>query len=50
MKTSARQIRTNGGGIGAAAVLRQEMNTLVAALRAADLTIRRDGSPGHRSR
>ncbi|MBT2483123.1 MULTISPECIES: SCO6880 family protein [unclassified Microbacterium] len=38
MKTSARQIRIAGGGIrGAAAVLRQEMNTLVAALRSADL-------------
>jgi hypothetical protein len=33
-----RQIRTAGGGIrGAANVLRQEMNTLVAALRSADL-------------
>ncbi len=39
MRTSARQIRTAGGGIrGAAAVLRQEMNTLVAALRSADLS------------
>ena len=39
MKTSARQIRTAGGGVrGAAAVLRQEMNTLVAALRSADLS------------
>lgn len=39
MKTAARQIRTAGRGIrGAAAVLRQEMNTLVAALRSADLT------------
>lgn len=38
MKTAARQIRTAGGGIrGAAAVLRQEMSTLVAALRSADL-------------
>ena len=38
MKTAARQIRTAGGGIrGAANVLRQEMNTLVAALRSADL-------------
>ncbi|WP_392426053.1 SCO6880 family protein [Barrientosiimonas humi] len=38
MKTSGRQIRTAGGGIrGAAAVLRQEMSTLVAALRSADL-------------
>ncbi|MCW5950937.1 MAG: hypothetical protein KIT69_01565 [Propionibacteriaceae bacterium] len=40
MRTSARQIRTAGGGIrGAAAVLRQEMNTLVAALRSADLSL-----------
>lgn len=39
MKAAARQIRTAGGGIrGAAAVLRQEMNTLTAALRSADLT------------
>lgn len=39
MRASARQIRTAGGGIrGAAAVLRQEMNTLVAALRSADLS------------
>ena len=39
MKNAARQIRTAGGGIrGAAAVLRQEMSTLVAALRSADLT------------
>lgn len=38
MNASARQIRTAGGGLrGAAAVLRQEMNTLVAALRSADL-------------
>ncbi|MDJ0334881.1 PrgI family protein [Salinibacterium sp. G-O1] len=38
MQVSARQIRTAGGGIrGAAAVLRQEMSTLVAALRPADL-------------
>jgi len=38
MQTAARQIRTAGGGIrGAAAVLRQEMSTLVAALRSADL-------------
>ena len=37
MKTAARQIRTAGGGIrGAAAVLRQEMATLTAALRSAD--------------
>lgn len=35
---AARQIRTAGGGIrGAAAVLRQEMSTLIAALRSADL-------------
>lgn len=39
MKAAGRQIRTAGGGIrGAAAVLRQEMATLTAALRAADLT------------
>lgn len=39
LKTSARQIRTAGGGRhGAAAVLRQKMNTLVAALRSADLS------------
>ena len=38
MNASGRQIRSAGGGIrGAAAVLRQEMTTLVAALRAADL-------------
>ena len=38
MHAAARQIRTAGGGIrGAAAVLRQEMSTLVAALRSADL-------------
>ena len=36
MRNAARQIRTAGGGIrGAAAVLRQEMNTLTAALRSA---------------
>lgn len=39
MRNAAKQIRTFGGGIrGAAAVLRQEMNTLTAALRSADLT------------
>lgn len=39
MKAAARQIRTAGGGMrGAAAVLRQEMATLTAALRSADLT------------
>ena len=38
MKAAARQVRTAGGGVrGAAAVLRQEMSTLVAALRSADL-------------
>ena len=38
MHAAARQIRTAGGGIrDAAAVLRQEMSTLVAALRSADL-------------
>ncbi len=39
MKTAGRAIRAAGNGIrGAAAVLRQEMTTLTAALRAADLT------------
>ncbi|MFX4288271.1 SCO6880 family protein [Zafaria sp. Z1313] len=39
MRAAGRQIRTAGGGIrGAAAVLRQEMATLTAALRSADLT------------
>lgn len=39
LTTAARQIRAAGGGLrGAAAVLRQEMNTLTAALRTADLT------------
>lgn len=39
MRAAARQIRTAGGGVrGAAAVLRQEMSTLVAALRSADLS------------
>ena len=38
MHAAARQIRTAGGGVrGGAAVLRQEMSTLVAALRSADL-------------
>ncbi len=38
MHTAARPIRTAGGGVrGAAAVLRQEMSTLVAALRSADI-------------
>ena len=38
MRAAARQIRTAGGGVrGGAAVLRQEMQTLVAALRSADL-------------
>ena len=38
MRAAARQIRTAGTGVrGGAAVLRQEMATLVAALRAADL-------------
>ena len=47
MKTAARQIRTAGGGLrGAAAVLRQEMTTLVAALRAADLTASAWLTPG----
>lgn len=40
LRAAARQVRTNGGGIkGAAAVLRQEMTTLVTALRAAELTV-----------
>ena len=47
MKDAARQIRTAGGGIrGAAAVLRQEMSTLMAALRSADLTPSGWLSPG----
>ena len=38
MKRATRQIRTAGGGLrGAAAVLRQEMGTLTAALRSAEL-------------
>jgi len=38
MKTAARTIHTAGGGLrGAAAVLRQEMETLAAAVRSADL-------------
>ncbi|MDJ1372537.1 hypothetical protein C7K25_14400, partial [Gulosibacter molinativorax] len=40
LRAAARQVRTNGGGIkGAAAVLRQEMTTLVTALRAAELSV-----------
>ncbi|MGZ1489462.1 PrgI family protein [Brevibacterium sediminis] len=47
MKTAARQIRTAGGGLkGAAAVLRQEMSTLTAALRSADLAPSGWLSPG----
>src|SRR5699024_3818785 len=47
MKTAARQIRAAGGGLrGAAAVPRQEMTTLVAALRAADLTASAWLTPG----
>lgn len=38
MKAAAKQIHTADGSIGAAAVLRQEMNTLTAVLRFADLT------------
>lgn len=39
MRAASRQIRTAGSGIrGAAAVLRQEMSTLIAALRSADLS------------
>lgn len=42
LAASARQVRTNGGGIqGAAAVLRQEMSMLVSGLRAADITVGR---------
>lgn len=38
MKAASRQIRTAGGGLrGAAALLRQDIDTLTAALRAADL-------------
>jgi hypothetical protein len=38
MRAASRQVRAAGGGVrGAAAVLRQEMSTLVAALRSADL-------------
>ncbi|MFT8649650.1 MAG: SCO6880 family protein [Bifidobacterium psychraerophilum] len=38
MKAASRQVHTAGGGVkGAAAVLRQEMTTLTAALRTADL-------------
>jgi len=40
MQAAARQIRARGGGIrGSASVLRQEMASLVTALRAADLTV-----------
>lgn len=40
MRLAARAIRTAGGGVrGAAKVLRQEMNTLVSAIRAADLHV-----------
>ena len=40
MRLAARAIRTAGGGVrGAAQVLRQEMHTLVAAVRAADLQV-----------
>ena len=47
LRTSARAIRTAGGGMkGAAAVLRQEMTTLTAALRAADLTPSEWAAPG----
>lgn len=39
MRAASRQVRTAGGGVrGAAAVLRQEMSTLIAALRSADLS------------
>jgi hypothetical protein len=47
MKAAAHQIRTSGGGMrGAAAVLRQEMTTLISALRAAELTSTGWLSPG----
>ena len=47
MRTAARQIKTAGGGMrGAAAVLRQEMTTLTAALRTADLTASAWCGPG----
>ena len=39
MKAAARQIHTADGSIRAAAVLRQEMNTLAAVLRFADLSL-----------
>jgi hypothetical protein len=40
LQASARQIRTNGGGMrGAATVLRHEMTALAGALRAADVTV-----------
>lgn len=40
LRTAARPIRAGGGGMtGAAAILRQEMTTLVAALRSADLVV-----------
>ena len=39
LKTAGRAVRAAGGGLtGAAAVLRQETETLVTALRSADLT------------
>jgi len=47
LKAAARAIRAVGGGNrGAAAVLRQEMSTMVAALRSADLTPGRWLAPG----
>ncbi|MGC5222609.1 SCO6880 family protein [Micromonospora sp. DT81.3] len=47
MRAAARQIRAAGGGMkGAASVLRQEMATFAAALRAADLTPTGWLSPG----
>lgn len=47
MRAASRQVRTAGGGIrGAAAVLRQEMSTLIAALRSADLSPSAWLSPG----
>ena len=47
MHAAARQVRSAGGGLrGAATVLREEMTTLVSALRAADLTTTGWLSPG----
>ncbi|GAA4353351.1 SCO6880 family protein [Microbacterium rhizosphaerae] len=46
MHAAAKQIRASGGGMrGAAAVLRQEMEAITAALRSADLTVGRWQGP-----